>query len=146
MRCKFRIVTPQNPAPTKPSYSTVWIYAPGQDWWDLESAVAAIVSINTRRTHLLRTCRPVWGVRGTHPYLISYHTTGVWCTGSDDVGLMQSTKAPKHLSSRLTGLLRTWIESNTEKEEPGAASRRGLAIGGFDPVVHALPVPAPPAS
>jgi hypothetical protein len=34
--------------------------------------------------------------RGTHTQLIAYHTIGVWGAGSDDVGLMQSTKAPKH--------------------------------------------------
>ena len=32
--------------------------------------------------------------RGTHTQLIAYHTIGAWGTGSDDVGLIQSTKAP----------------------------------------------------
>ena len=39
--------------------------------------------------------RPVWGVRGTHPQLISYNKIGVWSRGSDDVGSIQSTNAPK---------------------------------------------------
>ena len=34
--------------------------------------------------------------RDTHTQLIAYHTIGAWGTGSDDVGLMQSTKVPKH--------------------------------------------------
>ena len=33
--------------------------------------------------------------QGTHTQLIPYHTIGAWGTGSDDVGLIQSTKAPK---------------------------------------------------
>ena len=32
--------------------------------------------------------------RGTHTQLIAYHTIGAWGTGNDDVGLIQSTKAP----------------------------------------------------
>ena len=35
--------------------------------------------------------RPVWGEPGTHPQPILYHTIGVWGTGSDDMGLIQST-------------------------------------------------------
>ena len=33
--------------------------------------------------------------RGTHTQLIAYHTIGAWGTGSDDVSLIQSTKAPQ---------------------------------------------------
>ena len=33
--------------------------------------------------------------RGTHTQLIAYHTIGVWGTGGDTVGLIQSTKTPK---------------------------------------------------
>ena len=39
--------------------------------------------------------RPRGVRRGTHTQLIAYHTIGVWGAGSDDVGLIQSTKTPK---------------------------------------------------
>jgi len=38
--------------------------------------------------------------RGTHTQLIAYHTIGAWGTGSDDVGLIQRTKAPWHQSTK----------------------------------------------
>jgi hypothetical protein len=34
--------------------------------------------------------------RGAHPWFTLYRTIEVWGLGSDDVGLIQSTKAPKH--------------------------------------------------
>ena len=37
----------------------------------------------------------LYGALGAHPQLISYHTTGVWGAGSDDVSLLHSTQAPK---------------------------------------------------
>ena len=37
--------------------------------------------------------------RGAPPQFISYHTIEVRGTGSDDLGLIQSTKAPKHQST-----------------------------------------------
>ena len=39
----------------------------------------------------------LYGVnRGTHTQLIAYQTIEAWGTGSDDVGFIQSTKAPNH--------------------------------------------------
>jgi hypothetical protein len=38
----------------------------------------------------------LYGVnRGTHTQLNAYHTIGAWGTEGDDVGLIQTTKAPK---------------------------------------------------
>ena len=47
--------------------------------------------------------RPAWGVRGAQTYLFSYHTTAVWGTGSHNVGLIQSAKAPRQVSLAVFG-------------------------------------------
>ena len=42
----------------------------------------------------------LYGVnRGSHTQPIACHTIGVWGTGGDDVGLIESTKAPQHQSA-----------------------------------------------
>ena len=40
------------------------------------------------------------GAVSRHPQLISQYKIGVWCTGSHDVGLIQSTKAPEKGGAR----------------------------------------------
>ena len=43
----------------------------------------------------IKTSAALYGAnRGTHTQHIAYHTIGVWGAGSDDVGLIQRTKAP----------------------------------------------------
>ena len=49
-----------------------------------------------KQTNIARISAHVY--RGTHTQLITHHTIGIWGTGSVDVGLIQSTKAPKHQS------------------------------------------------
>ena len=65
--------------------------------------------------------------RGTHTQLIAYHPIGVWGTGSDDVGLIKSTKAPS--GSTLQGILESCGGNDAACDFDFGAVRRG---GGID--------------
>ena len=56
--------------------------------------------------------RPVLGIRGTHVQRISKYKIGVWSTGSDDVGLIQSTKAPKQEPAALAAVALAAVARN----------------------------------